>query len=187
MYTHAQTSKHEATCGHACLRVTYGMWRHLALWWGHYICEMAYIRLCGSARAFPTQGGILTEGSQPSFTLLIYFFFLHFYCISFMASPPLWSILKYLDSTMGINWYYVQTFMIHRGGIVLTLVIIPWLFLLKNGLWHWTISEIFLKNSVEKGRRFPKNTWQVIGRPICQSMSIMGELQPIRSTVGEQY
>lgn len=114
-------------------------------------------------------------------------FFLHFYCISFMASPPLWSILKYLDSTMGINWYYVQTLMIHRGGIVLTLVIIPWLFLLKNGLWHWTISEIFLKNSVEKGRRFPKNTWQVIGRPICQSTSIMGELQPIRSTVGEQY
>lgn len=127
----------------------------------------------------------LKEVNQVS--LFWFSFFLHFYCISFMASPPLWSILKYLDSTMGINWYYVQTFMIHRGGIVLTLVIIPWLFLLKNGLWHWTISEIFLKNSVEKGRRFPKNTWQVIGRPICQSTSIMGELQPIRSTVGEQY
>ena len=101
MYTHAQTSKHEPTCGHACLRVTYGMWRYLVLWWGHYICEMAYIRLSGGAGAFPTQGGILTEGSQPSFTPLVFFYFLFFFaflCISLMASPPLWSILKYLDN-----------------------------------------------------------------------------------------
>lgn len=77
------------------------------------------------------------------------FFFFAFLCIRIMASPPLdpyWNI----STTIGINWYYVQTFMIHRGGILLTLVIIPWLFLLKNSFWHWTIYLKFSSKTVWK-------------------------------------
>lgn len=51
--------------------------------------------------------------------------------------------------------------------------------MLPDGLLYRTIWEVVRGNCLEK----VKNTWQGIGRTICLSPSIVGQLLPIRSTI----